>query len=111
MSNESDFDDLYGCKYFSATDLHGETPRHRIGKVAPVELKEKDGSTKRKFVVYFEGVEKALVLNKTNAKKLAAAFGKDRLQMDRHGSRALRRNDGAWQRRRAGASAEADRRF
>ena len=41
------------------------------------ELKEKDGSTKRKFVVYFEGVEKALVLNKTNAQKLAAAFGKD----------------------------------
>ena len=74
---KSDFDDLYGSKYFSAADLHGETPRHRIGKVAPVELKEKDGSTKRKFVVYFEGVEKALVLNKTNAKKLAAAFGKD----------------------------------
>ena len=41
------------------------------------ELKEKDGSTKRKYLVYFEGVEKALVLNKTNAQKLAAAFGKD----------------------------------
>ena len=66
-----------GANTISAPDLHGETPRHRIGKVAPVELKEKDGSTKRKFVVYFEGVEKALVLNKTNAKKLAAAFGKD----------------------------------
>ena len=78
MSNESDFDDLYGIKYFSASDLHGETPRRRIGKVALVELKEKDGSTKRKYLVYFEGVEKPLVLNKTNAQKLAAAFGKDR---------------------------------
>ena len=78
MSNESDFDDLYGNKYFSASDLHGGTPQHRIGKVALVELKEKDGSTKRKYLVYFEGVEKALVLNKTNAQKLAAAFGKDR---------------------------------
>ena len=77
MSNESDFDDLYGSKYYSAPDLHGETPRHRIGKVAPAELKEKDGSTKRKLVAYFEGVEKALVLNKTNAQKLATAYGKD----------------------------------
>ncbi len=77
MSNESDFDDLYGSKYFSAADLHGETPRHRIGKVELAELKEKDGSTKSKYLVYFEGAEKALVLNKTNAKKLAAAYGKD----------------------------------
>jgi hypothetical protein len=77
MSNESDFDDLYGSKYYSASDLHGETPHHRIGKVALAELKEKDGGTKRKYLVYFEGVEKPLVLNKTNAQKLAAAFGKD----------------------------------
>jgi hypothetical protein len=77
MSNESDFDDLYGSKYFSVPDLHGEMPRRRIGKVAPAELREKDGSTKRRYLVYFEGVEKPLVLNKTNAQKLAAAFGKD----------------------------------
>jgi len=77
MSNESDFDDLYGSKYFSVPDLHGETPHRSIGKVAPVELKEKDGSTKRKYLVYFVGVETPLVLNKTNAQKLAAAFGKD----------------------------------
>jgi hypothetical protein len=77
MSNESDFDDLYGSKYFSVPDLHGETPRVRIGKVAPVELKEKDGGTKRKYLVYFDAVEKPLVLNKTNAQKLAAVFGKD----------------------------------
>jgi hypothetical protein len=77
MSNESDFDDLYGNKYYSVSDLHGQTPHHRIGKVVLAELKEKDGSTKRKYLIYFEGVEKALVLNKTNAQKLAAAFGKD----------------------------------
>jgi hypothetical protein len=77
MSNETEFDDLYGPKYLTAADLHGETWRRRIGKVAPAELKEKDGSTKRKYLVYFEGVEKPLVLNKTNAQKLAGAFGKD----------------------------------
>lgn len=79
MSTDSDiFDDLYGSKYLAANDLHGEQPRWKIGKVDLIELKEKDGTTKRKFLVYFQGVEKALVLNKTNATKLAAALGKDR---------------------------------
>jgi hypothetical protein len=77
MTFETDFDDLYGSKYFSASDLHDETPRRKIRKVDVAELKEKDGSTKRKYIVYFDGVEKALPLNKTNAHKLAAAFGKD----------------------------------
>jgi hypothetical protein len=38
----------------------------------------KDGKTKRKYAAYFEGVEKAVILNQTNATRLAAAFGKDR---------------------------------
>ena len=78
MSNETDFDDLYGSRYFAASDLHGEVIRRKIGKSEIVELKEKDGSTKRKFLLYFEGIEKPLVLNKTNAQKLAINFGKDR---------------------------------
>ena len=81
MSTDTDiFDDIYGSKYFSAADLRGEQMQRRIGKVDVIELKEKDGSTKRKFVLYFEGVEKPLVLNKTNAQKLAASFGKDRFK-------------------------------
>jgi hypothetical protein len=80
MSDETElFDSLYGAKYLSPADLHGEQVRYKIGKVDVVELREpKDGSTKRKFIVYFIGVEKALVLNKTNANKLASALGKDR---------------------------------
>jgi hypothetical protein len=42
------------------------------------DLREKDGSTKRKYIVWFETEEKALVLNKTNALRLAQAFGKNR---------------------------------
>ena len=72
------FDDIYGSKYFSVPDLHGETPHRGIGKVEIADLREKDGSTKRKFIVYFKGVDKPLVLNRTNAQKLAAALGKDR---------------------------------
>ena len=78
MTYETDFDDLYGSKYFSVADLHGERPRRKIGKVDVADLKEKDGSTKKKYLVYFEGEDKPLVLNKTNANKLAQALGKDR---------------------------------
>jgi hypothetical protein len=74
----ADFDDIYGTKYFSTTDLHGKTPRHKIGKVEIADLKEKDGSTKRRYIVYLKDVDKPLVLNKTNAQKVAAALGKDR---------------------------------
>jgi hypothetical protein len=77
MFTASDFDDIYGSKYFSAADLHGEMIRRKIGKVEIGDLKDKDGSTKRKFVVYFKGVDKPLVLNRTNAQKLAAGLGKD----------------------------------
>jgi hypothetical protein len=74
---EDDFDAMYGSKYLGASDLKGQRPRHTIGKVDVAELKEKDGTTKRKRIVYFEGEDKALVVNKTNAVKLAIAFGKD----------------------------------
>ena len=72
-----DFDAMYGSKYLGVPDLKGQRPRRTIGKVEVAELKEKDGSTKRKRVLYFEGEDKALVLNKTNAVKLAMAFGKE----------------------------------
>jgi hypothetical protein len=72
-----DFDAMYGSKYLSVSDLKGERPRRTIGKVEVAELKEKDGSTKRKRLIYLEGEDKPLVLNKTNATKLAMAFGKD----------------------------------
>jgi hypothetical protein len=79
MSNVTDFDDLYGSKYLSAADLHGEVLDCTIGKVEIVDLREKDGSTKKKFVAYLIGVDKPLILNKTNAQKLGTAFGKDRV--------------------------------
>ena len=72
------FDDLYGSKYFGAAALNGQRKRARIIKVDIDDLREKDGSTRRKYVVYFEGEERGLPLNKTNALRLAQAFGKDR---------------------------------
>jgi hypothetical protein len=72
------FNDIYGSKYVSVADLNGETPRYRIGKVdLENNLKDKDGTTKRRFLVYFDSVEKPLVLNRTNAKKLAESYTED----------------------------------
>jgi hypothetical protein len=73
-----DFDDLYGSKYLSAADLKGQTRRAKIGKTDVADFKEKNGATRRKYVLYFEGEDKAMVLNKTNAQKLGTAYGKDR---------------------------------
>ena len=73
--------------------LHGETPRKKIGKVEIVELKEKDGTTKRKFVAFFSGEDKALVLNKTNAQRLAQVFGKDRAEWIGAGVELYSEND------------------
>jgi hypothetical protein len=80
MSDIDDFDDLYGSKYFSVSDLKDSEPRLKIGKVEVAELREKNGTTKRKYVMLFEGVEKGLVINKTNARKLADAYGKQSLK-------------------------------
>jgi hypothetical protein len=77
-TDNDEFDVLYGSRYLAVPDLKGETPRRKIGKVEVAELKQKDGSTKKKYVLFLEKEDKALVLNTTNAKKLAEAFGKDR---------------------------------
>jgi hypothetical protein len=73
---EADFDKLYGSKYLSASDLNGEQKCVRIGKVTLAEMREKDGSTRKKMAVYFDGEDKALICNKTNAMKLQQAYGK-----------------------------------
>ena len=77
MITDTDFDSIYGTKYFGVSDLRGQQLHRKIGKVEIAELKENDGSTKRKFVIFFEGEDKALPLNRTNARQLALALGKD----------------------------------
>ncbi|WP_316200791.1 MULTISPECIES: hypothetical protein [unclassified Bradyrhizobium] len=73
----NDFDALYGSKYLGAADLSGQVIRRKIGLVEQVTLKQRDGMTKRKLAVHFDGCDKALPLNQTNASALAAVLGKD----------------------------------
>jgi hypothetical protein len=72
------FDDLYGSKYLSAADIgDGETARSKIAKVEVIEIKERNGATKRKWAVTFDAFSKQLLLNKTNATAISQVFGKD----------------------------------
>jgi hypothetical protein len=73
-----EFKELYGGKYLTAADLKDSPRRRKVGKVAVEEFRDKDGSPKRKYVLYLEGEDKGVVLNKTNALRLAGAFGGDR---------------------------------
>jgi hypothetical protein len=73
-----EIDDLYGSKYLTTSHLNGQKIRLRIREVTAEDLREQDGRTKRKLVVYFENEEKPLPLNKTNVTRLALAFGRDR---------------------------------
>jgi hypothetical protein len=76
---EADFDSAYGSKFLSASDIKsvGGKKRARIGGVEVAELRQDSGGTRRKFVVHFEGLDKGLVLNVTNASVLRDALGKD----------------------------------
>jgi hypothetical protein len=74
--SEADFNNQFGSKWFKAIDLNGQVVQLKIGKVENVYVKEKDGSTREKMAIYFNGVDKPLILNPTNANRLAGAFGK-----------------------------------
>ena len=67
-------DDLYksNSSWIKADDLKGKSVKVIIEKV---EVEEVGGD--HKAVVYFEGKEKSLVLNATNARCLSAGFGDD----------------------------------
>lgn len=64
--------DVFPSKYVKAADLKG---REITVVIANVEV-EKIGDD-RKMVVYFQGKEKGLVTNKTNANRIALLYGED----------------------------------
>lgn len=65
---------MFPSNYFKAADLGGQTMQVVIESVASEEV----GQSKEICpVVYFEGHPKALVLNRTNANVIAAAYGDD----------------------------------
>jgi hypothetical protein len=73
---KSEFDTIYGSKYLSATEVD-KPIQLVIGKVEPVSFEKPGEPSKKKALLWFNGEDKALVLNKTNASALAYAFGKN----------------------------------
>jgi hypothetical protein len=76
---EADFDSVYGSKFVSAGDIVARGGKHRskIAKVETADLRQDSGNTtRRRFVLYFDGLDKGMVLNQTNAGILKDALGK-----------------------------------
>jgi hypothetical protein len=79
-ATEADFDAAYGSRYLSAGDIiaQGGRKRVRIAKVEVADLRQDGGNaTRRKFVLYFIGLDKGMALNLTNAGILKDALGKN----------------------------------
>ena len=66
---------LYPGRYISAEDLGGEVVPVTIATITLEEMPNSDGE--QKPVLYFEGRQKGMVLNKTNARRIAGKYGED----------------------------------
>ena len=69
-----DIDQAFPSKYLSSDDLDGREVRLTIARV---EVEEVGRNKDRKPILYFTKAKKGMVLNKTNAKTIAAAYGKN----------------------------------
>jgi hypothetical protein len=71
-----DFDDLYGSNYLAAVDVKKPITTV-IEQVEQEDFARQGEKRKMKAVLQVRGIKKPIVVNKTNALKLAIAFGKD----------------------------------
>lgn len=65
----------FPSKYVCAEDLNGQDAPVTIERIGIEEMPNGDGE--QKPVLYFTGCRKGLVLNKTNAKRIAQMYGND----------------------------------
>jgi hypothetical protein len=77
MPTERDLDEAYGSRFLGVTDIGDKKLRTKIAKVRKEEIKDRDTNRmKKRILVWFENIDKALVLNVTNKNILADALGK-----------------------------------
>lgn len=62
--------EAFPSNYLKASDLHGSTPTVTMSHVTSEQMGDD-----RKLVLYFQGKEKGMVLNKTNANNIASIYG------------------------------------
>jgi hypothetical protein len=74
---EDDLAEAYGSKSLGVVDVGGKKIRTKISKVRMEEVKDREtGKTRKRAIVFFENIDKGLVLNTTNKETLKDAFGK-----------------------------------
>lgn len=66
---------MFPSQYLSAIDLRGQDVEVQISAVSFGDLQMVGGAKARKPVMSFQGKQKRLVLNKTNAESIAAQYG------------------------------------
>jgi hypothetical protein len=67
---DMDIGSAFATKYLKASDLQGRDVTVKMGRVE----QEKVGDD-QKLILYFQGKEKGMVLNKTNANSIADVYG------------------------------------
>ena len=73
---EADLDLAYGSKYLSAPDIGTRKVRTKIIKVRKARLRGSDGTERTRFVLFFQGLDKGLVLNAVNKDRVVADLGR-----------------------------------
>ena len=73
----TDYRSMFDSEYLGAWDLLGKDVTVTVDRVAAGTLTGAGGRKSKKPLVFFVGKEKALALNKTNAKIIAAMYGTD----------------------------------
>jgi hypothetical protein len=73
---EADLDLAYGSQYLSSTDIGDRKIRTRITKVRKEELQGNEGRKRMKFILFFDTLDKPMVLNATNKNTLVDGLGR-----------------------------------
>lgn len=72
-----DYRSMYDRDYLAAFDLGGKDVTVTISRVEGKELTGQGGRKAKKPVIWFEGKDKGMALNKTNGKTIAAMYSND----------------------------------
>ena len=74
---EQDLDEAYGSRFLGVVDVGDRKIRTKILRIKKEEVKDRDtGRMKKKVLIFFDGIDKGLVLNVTNKNILVDALGK-----------------------------------
>ncbi len=70
--------DFFDSRWLRADDLNGQDRVVTVEKYTAETIKNKEGLDERRLVLWFTGVRKALILNRTNALAIAKLSGTDK---------------------------------